>query len=369
MKEKHPNRTTLFFLIAALFSVLLISVSLSSCEFNSIVDSMGSGANDVFLPLTENTTTAPVSIVTTTVPTTTATEPPITTTLPPVITTAPPIYYNPLSALPCDKTSSLTRPIGLCVNEEGFWRAPLSDLVIEAPTAENGQRYLLLNTDTACMENAPSLSSIRPHLAALSHDFFGISVYRGTSDNGRPATTFLYDTIDTSLLTDKMTLSEKYQAADFQKNVATAIRLPYDFSSVGNTVSLSGTPSYYVSVPFYGGATTAFSYDALSGVYTLRKAQAPEGAIPPSFTNLFILFFDSTVTSAKDGTVLTLDTASEGEGYYISKGMAAKILWKRDSVTSNLSFTLENGERLTVNRGRSYIGMTDFAAKRSLILN
>ncbi len=369
MKEKHPNRTTLFFLVATLFSVLLICILLSSCEFNSIVDSMGTGANDVFLPVTESTTTAPVSIVSTTPPPSTTTEPPTTTTASPVTTTQAPIYYNPLSALPCDKAISLTRPIGLCVNEDGFWRAPTADLVIEAPTAENGQRYLLLNSDVGCLDNAPGVSSIRPYLAALSHDFFGISVYRGTSDNGRPASSFLYDTIDTSLLSDNATVKEAYLTADLQKSIANTIALPFDFVSVGSAAELSGAPSYYVSVPFYGGATTSFSYDALSGVYTLRKAQAPQNTVPPSFSNLFILFFDSTVTSAKDGTVLTLDTATEGEGYYISKGVAVKILWKRDSVTSSLSFTLENGERLTVNRGRSYIAMTDFSAKRSLILN
>lgn len=369
MKEKHSNRTTLFFLIATLFSVLLITVSLSSCEWNSIVDSMGTGANDVFLPLTENTTTAPVSVVTTTVPPSTTTTAPLVTTVPPTTTTQAPIYYNPLSALPCDKEISLTRPIGFCVNEEGFWHAPYADLVIEAPTAENGQRYLLLNADAGSLDKAPAVSSIRPYLAALSHDFFGISIYRGTTDNGRPASSFLYDTIDTSSLSGQVSLREAYLSADFQKSIANSIRLPYDVAAIGNSAELSGTPSYYVSLPFYGGYSTAFSYDALSGVYTLRKAQMPQEATPPSFTNLFVLFFDSTVTSAKDGTVLTLDTAGEGEGYYISKGVATKILWKRDSVTSSLSFSLENGERLTVNRGRSYIGMTDFSAKRGLVLN
>ncbi len=369
MKEKHPNRTTLFFLTAALFSVLLICISLSSCEFNSIVDSMGTGANDVFLPITENTTTAPVSVITTSEPPLTTTEAPTTTTAPPVTTTQAPIYYTPLSSLPCDKEVSLTRPIGLCVNEEAFSRFPTADLVIEAPTAENGQRYLLLSSDVGCLDNAPGVSSIRPYLAALSHDFFGISIYHGTSDNGRPSTPFLYDTLDTSLLSDKTAFREAYLSSDFQKSIANGIALPYSVLPIGKTLEYNGSPSHYVSIPFYGGATTAFSYDALSGVYTLRKAQAPQGATPPSFTNLFILFFDSTVTSAKDGTVLTLDTASEGEGYYVSEGEAVKILWKRDGATSNLSFTLENGEKLTVNRGRSYIAMTDFAAKRSLILN
>ncbi len=369
MKENRKNRTTLFFLTAALFSVLLISSALSSCQLNSIVDSVGSGANDVFLPITESTTTAPVSIATTTEPPSTTSAPPITTTAPPVTTTAGPIYYNPLSALPTNKEASLTRPIGLCVNEEVFMGAPAADLVIEAPTAENGQRYLLLNTDVGCLDAFKSVSSIRPHLAALSHDFFGISVYCGTSDNGRPASSFLYDTIDTSLLDGDISLQQAYLAADMQKSIAHSIALPYDFAPVGQTVALNGTPSHYVSIPFYGGAATAFSYDALSGVYTLRRAQATQEVAPPSFTNLFVLFFDSTVTSGRDGTVLTLDTASEGEGYYISKGEATKILWKRDSVTSSLSFTLENGERLTVNRGKSYIGMTDFSAKRSLILN
>ncbi len=369
MKEKHPNRTTLFFLTAALFSVLLTCIALSSCEFNSIVDSMETGANDVFLPITESTTTAPVSVITTTEAAVTTSEPIQTTTVPPVTTTQAPIYYNPLSALPCDKETSLTRPIGLCVNEEGFWRAPTADFVIEAPTAENGQRYLLLSSDVGCLDNAPAVSSIRPYLAALSHDFFGISVYCGTSDSGRPSDSFLYDTLDTASLSDKTSLRQAYDTSEFQKCIANEIALPYSVLPIGEEPKYAGSPSYYVSVPFYGGAVSSFSYDALSGIYTLRKAQAPQDVAPPSFTNLFILFFDSTVTSAKEGTVLTLNTESEGEGYYISKGIATKILWRRDSMTANLSFYLENGEKLQVNRGRSYLAMTDFSAKRNLVLN
>ena len=74
-----------------------------------------------------------------------------------------------------------------------------------------------------------------------------------------------------------------------------------------------------------------------------------------SYDNVFILFANATTYEKADGTELVIDTLSGGAGYYVSKGFAVEIRWCVDD-SGDLQFLTLSGEKLTVNRGNSYIG-------------
>ena len=156
-----------------------------------------------------------------------------------------------------------------------------------------------------------------------------------------------------------------------QTGIAGSIALPYRFTAIGESTVPTAAPSTYASVNFSEAAATSFTYDHLTRCYTMRSCKAMEAdtAPLPSFANLLILFHDATERVTKDGCELSLDTNSGGSGYYISAGNMMPILWRRDPETSSLILTDSDGERLTVNRGKTYVGMTSFAFKDRMILN
>ncbi|MBQ2719305.1 MAG: DUF3048 C-terminal domain-containing protein [Clostridia bacterium] len=379
--KKHQKRQSIPYktVFVSLF-LFVIAVLMVSCEAQSLVGNWrGDGADTVYhsLPVTTAevttaTTTAPpvtTSVATTTVPTTTA--PPVTTApLPP-----PTPYYNPLTGLPCSASEAAARPLAFCVKEATGGVIGRADLVIEAPTEASATRLALLKAGGAALWGEVTVASTRPYLAALSHDFFAISVYRGTSDLDRESASFLYNTVDVSETPvkekDPEALMAAIKAASYQTTVAGSILLPYTLSDIGAGVPPQEGSSTYVSVAFSQGATTSFTYDTLAGCYTMRSSSAlssAEGGLP-TFTNLVILFHDATRRISKDGVELTLDTNLGGTGYYVASGGHQRILWRRDPVTSRLYITDTDGVPLVLARGKTYVGMTTFEYREALILN
>ena len=81
-----------------------------------------------------------------------------------------------------------------------------------------------------------------------------------------------------------------------------------------------------------------------------------------SYTNLFLLFADAVTYEKAEGTELIIDITSGGTGYYISKGMLTEFRWSTDK-SGALHFSTLSGEKLSVNRGNSY--MAFFKASNS----
>ena len=82
-----------------------------------------------------------------------------------------------------------------------------------------------------------------------------------------------------------------------------------------------------------------------------------------AYTNLFILFVNTTTYETFNGTELVLDNVSGGSGYYVSNGHATEIRWSMNEA-GELEFKSLNGEILSVNRGNAYVGY--FKASESL---
>ncbi len=377
MKKKatrRPYRYALLFLLG----VLLLILFLSSCDLKSITESLGGGTQDVFLPLpNEGTSTPPSTEASGSTPQTEGTEPVTSVTEPPQttlpVTTVPPIptYYDPLIGLPCRPQEALARPFAVCVSNtaSGCERA---DLLIEAPIENGGTRLLLLSSKD--MGVFSTTASTRPHLAALANDFFAISVYRGTSDNGRPTASFLYDTLDFSeqpagTPIDRNTALTLALGKQYSTVVSQAILLPYTLAAVGESVTPTGGHSSYVSIPYTERYAVDFTYDSLTKVYTMRHGGAVSQSANLTFSNLLILFCDTTQTHTGSGSELTVNTNAGGIGYYCSAGGTMPIRWTRDPGTSNLTVTDEDGAKLTVNRGKTYVSLLSYESRPNLVLH
>ena len=131
---------------------------------------------------------------------------------------------------------------------------------------------------------------------------------------------------------------------------------PFNFSDE----PVSGTKdAKSVKIPYSDGNETDFIYSHESNKYLFFKAGARKvdmlNGKNIAYTNLFILFANTTTYETHNGCELVLDNVSGGSGYYISGGQASEIKWSVNDA-GELEFKGLNGEKLLVNRGNSYVG-------------
>ena len=369
--KKTSERSVLFPVFFFVSLACITVILLASCE----PQSLSGGWQNAGLVTDDPPALTTASPGTTGVSATTL--PPVTTapatTVPPVTTAPPVLYYDPLTGLPCQSGEAGRRPLAFCVKSAKPSEIGAADLVIEAATESKTTRLSLIGTAHTSIFNTVDIASTRPYLATLTNDFFGISVFRGTSDNSFPATDFLFDTLDLSekSLNSSDELLALLREAGYQTSVAGSIALPYRLADVGSTVSPEALRSSYVSISFHREAATTFTYDTVRGAYTMRTSAALTSVTGelPTFKNLLVLFHDATKRVTKDGVELSLDSTIGGQGYYLTNGGAIPIFWRRDPVTSSLRLTDTDGVELTVNRGKTYLAMTTYEYRESMIMN
>lgn len=103
---------------------------------------------------------------------------------------------------------------------------------------------------------------------------------------------------------------------------------------------------------------STFEYDTESETYFKYHSGSPHNdgvtGNQLSFTNVFVL--ETYVSLRDDGKLLDVGLES-GNGYYISMGKSQPISWEKYSNSDPIKVYDELGEEITVNAGKSYIGL------------
>ena len=77
-----------------------------------------------------------------------------------------------------------------------------------------------------------------------------------------------------------------------------------------------------------------------------------------AFTNVFVLEVEIGIDPINGVHKKFNWTGGEDSiGYYVSNGAVQKIKWVKDSINDYLKFYTEDGEELSINRGKSYIAI------------
>ena len=133
--------------------------------------------------------------------------------------------------------------------------------------------------------------------------------------------------------------------------------IPYKFIGYYDE-AIKGTGADTVTVLHGEGNSTELTYNKTEGKYLLTKNSTPKNDSlndkPATFTNVFILYTDSTTYENEDSTTTVLNTNGSGKGYYITGGGHTEFAWKTDA-DGNLSFTTPDGDILTVKIGRAHV--------------
>lgn len=134
------------------------------------------------------------------------------------------------------------------------------------------------------------------------------------------------------------------------------------FNGVDEQVKPSGEACTYVHINF-GAMTGTFNYDESTNTYfkQLNGKDQIDGVTGTQleFTNLFILETD--IGMDDNGFHKYFDWAGSEDsiGYYVSNGAVQKIHWLKEDgeIKGYLKFYTEDGEELSINRGKSYIAI------------
>lgn len=152
----------------------------------------------------------------------------------------------------------------------------------------------------------------------------------------------------------KGTEQKKYRT-EYRDNVTSH----YDFNAE-DTVPVSDTVANKVSLAFSAKKVPYFEYDSEAKMYS--RFQFGDKHMDVS-TNTQLAFKNIIVQYVKEWNIddngyqtMDLENAS-GDGIYVSDGKCINITWKKNENDKTMSYYDQSGNKLSVNKGKTYIAL------------
>ena len=255
-------------------------------------------------------------------------------------------------------------------------RAPLygisnAELVVEMPTEGGQTRFMMFMSSIGDAGKLGAFAPTRDYMSAMVKFFGGILVANGNDDIVRYNTlaqslhldlsensSFYYKENGKNVYSDNDKIETMTSKAGIDTESLVIKQLPFVFADPNATVR-GNSIAQSIVIPYAADLTTKHIYNESTGVYTMYKGDRAsidmltgKGA---EFNNVFVLFSDVVTYELAEGTESVVNTATNGTGYYLTRGTLTEIRWHVDEQGA-LHFTDLNGDVLEVNRGTSYIG-------------
>ena len=293
-------------------------------------------------------------------------------------------YENYLSGLSCSLEESEAIPFCYLMSSSSpLYGIQDAELTIEFPIEFGQSRLLVYTSKTDTLGKIGAIVPARKYLSPLLSTFGGIFVHNGQDDTvNYYQTEILNQTIDLSksnvysytegygqIYTNGNLISNAMENLHYETKLNSSSVLPYTFSSNLNGNIQGQYPAQNISIPFDTQNKASLVYNIYSGEYRCEKNgqeiidyHTGENIY---YKNVFVLFCDTTTYERADTTELVLETNNSGLGYYFTNGSMIKFNWETDS-NGNLQFKDLSGEKLTINRGNSYIAFYKSTQKNSV---
>ena len=256
-------------------------------------------------------------------------------------------------------------------------------LVAELPT-EDGTRLICFTDEALNTGKIGSITPTRGYISNLAAYFGGILVASGNDGLVQYESAILKDGfLDLSdnigyhyteyndyIYTNSDLLSALIKNTKTSTVKVSVPTIPFEFPEYYAEAVTGKAGAASIQIPFSGENTTTVAYTASSGKYTVSK----NGTLLTdrindeslAYDNVFILFSDCATYETSEYTESILDTSSGGTGKYATGGKYVDITW---AVTADgLLFFNENGEKLTVNRGTSYISFVKSSLEDKVVI-
>lgn len=161
-----------------------------------------------------------------------------------------------------------------------------------------------------------------------------------------------------SVVTSGETILELFPTYGFRLEHEDGYFYEMEFAQDGTPAD--GQQAEKITVPFSSYKTGVFIYDPASGKYLVEEYGSAyidgNTGEQVSVTNVLVLKTACKVIPGDDAGRITVDLTS-GEGWFACGGKIVPIHWSKDGVNSQLIYTTESGEPLTLGVGTSYVNI------------
>ena len=238
------------------------------------------------------------------------------------------------------------------------------NVLIEFPIENGKTRYIMIADKGADLAKIGSITYARHFMSNLAAPFGATIISLGNDDY------IEYDHIDISAYTVDLLKNPGSYYTEYTYFTYTSTKLitqailsasrvqsvlPYSFK-VDSESSSGSISARTVSIPYE--ASTSLIYSPTNKQYCLYKMGSDKVDVSTfqqvAFTNVLVLYADSMTFETESQTQMIMNTIGYGNGYFAYGGAAEKISWSMN-IDGKLSLFNQNGEKLQIGRGNTYI--------------
>ncbi len=295
------------------------------------------------------------------------------------------MVFSELTGLPIDASLANQKPIAAMVDNEikalphfGLNTADIIYEMVNSTANDRVTRLMVLYKDWGNIEQLGSIRSVRPtHIwiageynAVICHDGGPFYIDQYLAHDYAQHFSGIFSRVNNGKARE---FTEYIVKGDLEKAFGnSSYSTEYDdyyegphftFSTPSKQVELEGEPATNIdlSVPFKHNKSK-LKYDESTGLYTyfVYDSEHDDGKTgePLTFKNV-ILQSSGLYQLDKNGycAYMMFGDTGQGEGYYITNGKAVKVTWTKAGENSITHFYLENGQEITLNAGKTYVGI------------
>lgn len=284
-----------------------------------------------------------------------------------------PKYTSYITGLEVSEEVSKRRATAVVMNAEGpSYAISKADILAEFPIEDGSTRYLAFFTDCDSLGKIGPVLPTRSYVSNIACFFDSLILSHGIDDS------VFYNACDHSSLHFDLTKHSGYHYSEFTRyqytnndllkagikniglsTIKTDKEIPYSFNEFGKDAVSSETVAKSISISYSDTTSTEFVYSNESSKYAMLKNGEDKRDMltgeSSDFTNCLVLFADSITYESANGSQMVMSTTTSGTGYYFTNGSVFNISWFADTDGIMTLFD-ENGSKLVVNRGNTYIG-------------
>ncbi len=134
----------------------------------------------------------------------------------------------------------------------------------------------------------------------------------------------------------------------------------YEMQFVEDGTPDGGQDAMSIKVPFSSYKTGVFTYDVESQKYLVEEYGSAyidgNSGEQVSVTNVFVLKTKCALIPGDDAGRITVDL-TKGEGWFACGGKIIPILWYKDGINAQITYTTQDGEPLNIGIGSSYVNI------------
>ncbi|MBE6606691.1 MAG: DUF3048 domain-containing protein [Ruminococcaceae bacterium] len=311
-----------------------------------------------------------------------------------------PEYINPLTGLGVSEDVANNRPVAVMINNIKASMPQLgtsgADVIYECIVEGAQTRLMAVYLDYADIGAIGSVRSSREYYLDFAGNHDAIYVHAGGSDeayrqikasrvnnldgvNMYLPSTFYRDEArvksmpyEHTLMTSGEGIVDGIDYKGYRSEANADFKGPFEFAEFGEEIIPEGDVAEYVSVSYSDKHEPYYIYNGENNLYERYQfneiqedASTCEGL---KFDNIIILYC-STYNTGDEYGHYSVSATGKGDGVYVTRGKAVSIKWEKSARNNPVKLTLESGEELIINRGKTMMQICTNSMKDDTVIS